>query len=523
MNFLAPLPSALYVRYDYQRVVLIGVLLAFTGLIATSFANYLWVVYITYGLLFGAGSNFMITVAINLVTSHYPGESNVRATSLTSAGQPVGLLILSASLNQACFYLGWRNGLRIVSGLTLATGLLCTALLRPPSATDAHDNDIDCKPATGCRDTGAEAGCSSAESAVNGHATRLVDKTVDFKLVTKGGRGEKAYQPIPSHVGDEFDHSNRESSKSSFSPSQPSIDLGRVDRSCRLSNKVKNELNPSSSLDKPDNQQVGPLPQQQQQTQTGDFVGKIDVSAGTFVPYTLHETSDALLPRLETVPVNKKGATNNPNRADPSFCLRYVRLLRLPGHWLFFPAIITSTSAVLFSVIHFVSFASTVGISEHKASALVIVLSGMELASRMLVFFVYGNRGISKDLTGSFTITLHITAVLFLLAAILFVSTHVWRKRHPLIGQRELVDSDVNAYTQRRRGKISGPTRKRVLPTREAMTPLGMSLLTGWKMLLTHIFYLHFIPSGMLETPVRKVQDRGSPVHVTCIPRCTKL
>ena len=97
MNLLAPLPSALYVRIGCQRVILIGVVIAFVGLLATSFATELWIIYITYGLLFGAGSNFAYTATLNIVTSYYPGDDNIRATSLASCGQPVGKSIFSGS------------------------------------------------------------------------------------------------------------------------------------------------------------------------------------------------------------------------------------------------------------------------------------------------------------------------------------------------------------------------------------------------------------------------------------------
>ena len=85
------------------------------------------------------------------------------------------------------------------------------------------------------------------------------------------------------------------------------------------------------------------------------------------------------------------------------------------------------------------------------------------------VFFA----GISKDLTGSFTITLHIIGGLFLLAAILFVCTHVWRKRTPFIGARALADTDVNANECVEEGKCVGHHRNGVTPVRgEAVTPL---------------------------------------------------
>ncbi|XP_038057046.1 uncharacterized protein LOC119728748 [Patiria miniata] len=549
MNFLAPLPSVLYVRFGCQRVILVGFLLSFAGLLASSFANHLWILYITYGLAFGAGSNFILTATINLVTSHYPGDNNIRATSLASAGQPVGLLVISGFLERACYYLGWRNGLRIMSGLTLAIGMVCTALSRQPSPIIAEDEDVDCKPVSAERG----AGCSNADPLANGSAARPVQITG----LARGLRSKKAYQPIPSQEGDVADNSDQAVHECAIHHSKSFSELDQRESNPHSGSKIEMGLRLTSSSD---NLRMNSSVANHRLTETGNPIEDVGAETsftdahGARSATTVSDTESDLT-ELETMPANGNNATTRLKRAESSFWVRYVRLLRLPGHWLFFSGVIASSLGALFNVIHFVSFAETVGIPEPTASVLLLVMSGMEIASRVLVC-ICGNQapigriiilavvcvmaavatyalvvlptfavvtiyviilgfargmiyaialgatidtfgvdralesytslllsygiagalastiGISKDLTGSFTISLHIIAVLFLVAAILFVSAHVWRKRNPLNGQRKLIESDVNANICDDGGKGVEHQGNGVLPTEQVSTPL---------------------------------------------------
>ena len=68
-----------------------GIILLTLGLLGTSFATAMWVIYITYGIIFAVGANFSYTLAIHVTTCYFPDKHYARAMSIVTNGTPAGM------------------------------------------------------------------------------------------------------------------------------------------------------------------------------------------------------------------------------------------------------------------------------------------------------------------------------------------------------------------------------------------------------------------------------------------------
>ena len=92
-----------------------------TGLVATSFANSLSLMYSTYGLVYGLGACFIYN-SNYLVVGKYFNEKLSLAVGITALGSSVGVLYTSPLLQVLLDAFGWRNTFRI---MTVTFALVC--------------------------------------------------------------------------------------------------------------------------------------------------------------------------------------------------------------------------------------------------------------------------------------------------------------------------------------------------------------------------------------------------------------
>lgn len=141
LNFLCgPLSSILCDRFGCRRVAFLGALLSFTGLFLTSLVTQLHFMYITYGLLWGVGSSFSFVPSI-VMLGEYFDKRLALANGLATSGSGVGSLVASPSINYLLRAVGWKNSLRILSGVTVFLGVAC-CLYRPYKTTTQRDRNV---------------------------------------------------------------------------------------------------------------------------------------------------------------------------------------------------------------------------------------------------------------------------------------------------------------------------------------------------------------------------------------------
>lgn len=138
---LAPLGSLLCKKLGCKVVMAVGGIMIGIGIFLSSFVDTIFLMYVTYSLIFGLGSS-MCYMASVLVLSEYFNKNLVVANGIALAGAGVGAISLAPALSFLLDNYNWRNAVRILSGASLV--LLCCAFIyylvpSPLQFVDAED------------------------------------------------------------------------------------------------------------------------------------------------------------------------------------------------------------------------------------------------------------------------------------------------------------------------------------------------------------------------------------------------
>lgn len=131
-------------RFGFRITMAIGTVLCPLGLILASFANELWQVYLSQGLLYGIGGALVFSPSISLSPQWFVKHRSL-ATGISVCGSGIGGLALSPLTQALLSQVGYRMALRylgiLVFGLLAIATVLCKA--RWPPKKDAKFVFID--------------------------------------------------------------------------------------------------------------------------------------------------------------------------------------------------------------------------------------------------------------------------------------------------------------------------------------------------------------------------------------------
>lgn len=132
---LGTLGGILADRLGPRLVCSSGMVLMALGLLATSWAPSLWVVYLSYGVLVGLGIAFVYTPSIASVQPWFTQRRGL-AGGIASSGVGAGTLLVPLLVAMAIGAMPWREAMRWLALAVLVLGLLAAGLLRraPTSA-----------------------------------------------------------------------------------------------------------------------------------------------------------------------------------------------------------------------------------------------------------------------------------------------------------------------------------------------------------------------------------------------------
>ena len=133
---LGSLAGILADRLGPRIVCSAGMVLMALGLLGTSLASDLWMVYLSYGLLVGLGIAFVYTPSIANVQPWFSVRRGL-AGGIASAGVGAGTLLLPLLVATAIDHMPWREAIRWLALAVLVLGLLAAALLRRAPSTAA--------------------------------------------------------------------------------------------------------------------------------------------------------------------------------------------------------------------------------------------------------------------------------------------------------------------------------------------------------------------------------------------------
>ena len=125
MFFMGPLTTVLCEQLGCRVVTCLGGILSFVGLLTTSFVTNFTLLYITYGLLWGAGTSFCYFASLVILPSHFRNHLSL-AYGIAIAGAGLGVPPMTWAINQLIAHYDWRITMRILAGMSL---LMCVSSL----------------------------------------------------------------------------------------------------------------------------------------------------------------------------------------------------------------------------------------------------------------------------------------------------------------------------------------------------------------------------------------------------------
>ena len=120
---LGPLTSMLVNRLGYRFTAILGGLLGSIGLLLSSFASSIYVIYGTYSVLFGFGGS-CIFVSSYVVTSQYFERNRSIATGILASGTGLGVLGMAPVLQGLLDSFDWRKTYRLTAAIYSAVCVL---------------------------------------------------------------------------------------------------------------------------------------------------------------------------------------------------------------------------------------------------------------------------------------------------------------------------------------------------------------------------------------------------------------
>lgn len=131
MFAFSPISTWLFKRFGHRKIVIAGVLLCSTGLLLSAFVPDAKLLFLTYSVLYGIGSNFIDNTTLNLIAAYFPRKNSARATCFATLGWSIGSLTLNPALERLCTIVGWRHAFQILSAGFLVVGLFFGMFFRP--------------------------------------------------------------------------------------------------------------------------------------------------------------------------------------------------------------------------------------------------------------------------------------------------------------------------------------------------------------------------------------------------------
>lgn len=108
--------SVLVNRFGCHVTTLIGGLFCICGLLLSSLASHIAVLYLTYSVLFGFGGSCMF-VSCYVVISQYFEKKRSIATGIIASGSGLGVIAVAPILQALLNIFGWKKTYRIVAGI----------------------------------------------------------------------------------------------------------------------------------------------------------------------------------------------------------------------------------------------------------------------------------------------------------------------------------------------------------------------------------------------------------------------
>ncbi|XP_052050681.1 monocarboxylate transporter 7 isoform X3 [Apodemus sylvaticus] len=129
LTFTAPLSTVLSNRFGHRLVVMAGGLLISLGMVAASFSQRVYHMYISIGVISGLGYCFSFLPTVTILSQYFDKRRSV-VTAVASTGECFAVFAFAPAITALKEHIGWRYSLLFV-GLLQLNIMVCGALLRP--------------------------------------------------------------------------------------------------------------------------------------------------------------------------------------------------------------------------------------------------------------------------------------------------------------------------------------------------------------------------------------------------------
>ena len=135
----APVSARLCIRFGCRIIMVCSGLLCALGLVGSSFAPNLYVLYLSFGILVGCASSMVYQAGYQTIPLYFDKHSFV-AASLASMGFAAGFLVMCPITQVLLDHFGWRKALLLMAGINVIPVILgCTITRKNISKRDEED------------------------------------------------------------------------------------------------------------------------------------------------------------------------------------------------------------------------------------------------------------------------------------------------------------------------------------------------------------------------------------------------
>nr|KAG5691324.1 hypothetical protein BaRGS_014023 [Batillaria attramentaria] len=126
---LGPVASALTTRFGCRKVTMVAGLMSCLGFVASSYVTEVWMLYLTFGVVVGAGFSLCYVTSV-ITVAYYFEKRRALATGLSVCGTGIGTFTFAPLCEYLVGVYGWRGTFLILGAITLNI-TVCGALFRP--------------------------------------------------------------------------------------------------------------------------------------------------------------------------------------------------------------------------------------------------------------------------------------------------------------------------------------------------------------------------------------------------------
>ncbi|XP_071964460.1 monocarboxylate transporter 13-like [Antedon mediterranea] len=138
----SPITVALFDRFGYRPIIIVGLALCSIGCIVTSFVQSAALLFLTYSISLGIGGNMVQFTSYNTILNLYRNSKCALATGTVGLGSALGMMVFPGILETLIEMLGWRVTFRIMAAIIMFNGLVCCIFLGSPSQSfETEDAD----------------------------------------------------------------------------------------------------------------------------------------------------------------------------------------------------------------------------------------------------------------------------------------------------------------------------------------------------------------------------------------------